>query len=303
MIDLPAFGEDGARYKELVTALSTNDLSRIKEWNEVFDSVHARVIEKVGSSKVLLPSALIVILQKNVENVLSDVNSRMHLCQLIQILAPCAKFTAHQFICDYVLSLILEVLRLVSATMRENMTKCVLWNKEIELDVEDMESIHYVAGATVRSFHKKARQFPKNPGWSLIGRVIHERLLESDTVPGVPPIVKGWTKNKDKGKLFLVSDVLYNFFCGVTELLEKDTSTHGVNHDFMLEQVSNSASILLWDEAVSDSLPQQLSYNFMKGMVRSFSQTFGVGKAKKVMNAARKKAEASVPLRHKVAPR
>lgn len=25
MIDLPAFGEDGARYKELVTALSTND--------------------------------------------------------------------------------------------------------------------------------------------------------------------------------------------------------------------------------------------------------------------------------------
>jgi len=300
---LAAFGEIGAKYKELINALSTNDLSRLQEWNEMFNVIHTAVTENIGGSKVLLPSALITVLQKNVENFLSDLNVRRYVSDQILVIVPCDKSIAHQFVCDYVLALILKVVKFVRSSMQQNKTHCAVLTKEIEFDVEDLEAIHYIGGSTIRSFYKKSQQFPKNSGWAMIGRVITQRLLESDNVPGPPQIVKGWTIAQNRGSLFFVSGVLFDFLCGVTEILEKDSSTQGVNHDFVLEQVCNSGFVLLWDEAISDSLPEELAYNFMKGMVRSFSQTFGVGKAKKILNAARKKAEASVPLRHKVAPR
>jgi len=56
----------------------------------------------------------------------------------------------------------------------------------------------------------------------------------------------------------------------------------------------------LWDEAVGDSLSESESFNFMCGLIRSFSQTFAIGKAKRIINVARKKAEASVSLRSKL---
>jgi len=62
--------------------------------------------------------------------------------------------------------------------------------------------------------------------------------------------------------------------------------------------------VILWDGVVGDSLSESASYELMCGMIYSFCNTYGVGRTKELMNKFRlTKGEASIALRHKVAPK
>jgi len=91
-----------------------------------------------------------------------------------------------------------------------------------------------------------------------------------------------------------VSGALFDLFCGVADILEKQTSKLRVSVVDAIEKVFESGVVLLWDEAVGDSLPEADSFNFICGLIRSFCQTFTIEKAKRTSNRMRKKAKALI---------
>lgn len=199
---LPAFGVEGVKFKELLAAMSSEDLTNLDEWNSVFDSIHDAVTDSLGNSKVLLPAGLITTLQKNVETLLSDVEERKRLCDLLQVCVKGDRYIIHRFVADYTLHLMRDILQFISQHMKSNLPQCEVTSQAIEFDREDLEAIHYVSGATMRNFYRKSQNFTKDRGWRLIEKVICERFLESDSIPGAPEIAKGWTKSKDRSRLF-----------------------------------------------------------------------------------------------------
>ena len=308
----PAFGNTGEKYKELLHYIVSNadSIPLHPEWNECFKIIHESVTEDIGEHKILMPSVLMNSLIKNNENFLSDVEQRKRLCGLLNICVVVDESVVRRdallnlFVSDYTSMLVIEIFKYYSRCLRSNVQQSV--DKPVELDQEDKETIHFVGGFVVRSFYKKSKSFQGNVGWKKIGKLIVEKLLESDTVPGPPAIVKQWTISQDRGKLFFISGLLYDFFCGVTEILEKTCRNKLVRVDAgnVIESVCHGCAVLLWDEAVGDSLSEKASYDLMCGMVRSFCTTYAVGKSKNLINDIRKtKAEASIALRAKVAPK
>jgi len=303
----PACLEKGQQYREFIQLLLErhNSFGDLEEWNQFKYVIHCAITKGLGNSRFLLPSSLTTILQKNVENLLSDVNERRHLSDLFKVFADFSDEEMVQFLlADYVLFLVTYIIQFVSLCVRKSIPAPLVIPTGMEISDNDyLETIYYVAGAKVRAFYKKSKKFPKHSGWKNIGRVINERLLESDSVPGPPAHVKGWTAAQSRGRLFFVSGLLFDFFCGVVVLLEKQGSKKRVDFDDVIQKVCESGVILLWDEAVGDSMSQEESFKFMSAMVQAFCQTFTVGKAQRLINSMRKKAEASIPLRHKVVPK
>lgn len=128
-------------------------------------------------------------------------------------------------------------------------------------------------------------------------------MIESDTVPGPSAYVKGWTNAQNRGKLLYISGLLFDFFCGVVIILEKQALKKIVDYPDVIEKVCQSGLVLLWDEAVGDSMTENESFKFMNCLIESFCQTLTVGKAQKFVNSIRKKGEAALPLRARVAPK
>ncbi|KAK3925946.1 Transcription factor STP1, partial [Frankliniella fusca] len=289
LAELPQYGVIGAKYNDLLLSLSSGDFSTNNEWDLFTKKIYCAITEGINDSKFLMPSSVITVLQRNCEAFLSKIEVRKQLEDTLQVCVQCESEIAQIFIADFSYLVAYDTLKVICDSIKRSRSQSAVINKTLVLDSDCLETVFYISGSVVRGFYKKAQKFVNNSSWRDIGKVITERLLESETVPGPPLPVKAWTLAQNRGKLFL--------------LLEKDTSARGVNHDFIQEEVNKSCLPLLWDDAVSDSLHEDLSYKLMCGMVRSFSQTFGVGKAKKIMNAARKKADALVPLRHKVVPK
>lgn len=257
----------------------------------------------IGENKILMPSALVNILMKNCDSLLSDLSQRKKLCDLLQMCMVCDKVIANMFIGDYILMLVMKIFKYFSACLKSENTISEIALPE--LDNEDKEAIHYISGATVRSFYNSSRSFPKHVGWNNIGRLIAEKLIESDTVPGPPLPVKAWTISRNKGRLFFVSGVLYDFFFCLAQILHVISKNKlRVDANLAIEKVCQGNAVLVWDEAVGDSLSESASYDLMCGMVRSFSNTYGAGKVRELLNQIRKnKAEASLALRARVAPK
>lgn len=307
---LPAFGAVGKQYQELIDYLKIipdlpNSPANTPQWKEFFQLIHEGITADIGEFKILLPSALVGVLMKNCENMLSNTDLRIKLCELLQVCVNSNTNVCHFFIADYVLILVTKILKFYSSCLKNEVV-----NEDsaepVVFDIEDLESIHYISGATVRGFYRKSDQFPKNKGWDNIRNVIFHKLIESDTVPGPPEHVKQWTISKDKGRLFFVSGALYDFFTGVAEVSKKIVKKQSrVNPSKVIEEVCKGHIVILWDEAVgSDYLSENASYDLMCGMIKSFSNTYGGGHLKKLLNEIRRnKAEASLALRARVAPR
>lgn len=312
MRSLPAFGAVGKQYQELIDYLRIipdlpNSPASSSQWKEFFEVVHGVITSDLGEYKILLPSALVGVLMKNCDNLLSDPELRKNLGALLQACTECNISVCHCFVADYVLILVTKILKYYASCLKSAVVNSLQDGVvPVVLDGEDLETIHYISGSVVRGFYKKSEQFPRNVGWSNIQVLILNKLLESDTVPGPPESVKGWTMAKNRGRLFFVSGALFDFFCGVAQILKKCTQeTSRVDSSKVIESVCQGEAILLWDDAVgSDFLSESASYDLMCGMTKSFSNTYGGGHMKKLLNDIRKnKAEASLPLRARVAPR
>jgi hypothetical protein len=303
----PVLGVMGTKYKELLADLKAqSDAKELSsEWDEFLGIVHSAITENVGEKKILLPSALVELLTANCEKLLTDLDKRKDLCKLLQGILKCESKLCHLFTADYVMLLVKRILIFLSSCLRVRDNPVQNVERNVTLDHEDLETIHYISGSVVRAYYRKGCRFTKSAGWKKILNVITDRLLESDSVEGPPAIVKGWTNAMNKGKLFFVSCKLFNFFVGVAQILEKVTSDRlKVDHDLVIESVCQGVNVLLWDEAVGDYLSESASYSLMCGMIHSFCNTYGVGRAKKLINKFRHcRAEASIALRPSVAPK
>jgi len=132
----------------------------------------------------------------------TNLKERNRISALFQLCLPCNEEMFQFFVSDYVLHLTMDVVKFVSASMRPN-TETLPQSDADPNDkeataaakaaayIEYLKTIHYISGSKVRAFYIKSRQFPKIPVWKRIGRVIAERLLESEVVPGPPAIAKG----------------------------------------------------------------------------------------------------------------
>jgi hypothetical protein len=305
LISKPAAGEMGVKYKELLHYIVTNEdsISALPQWNTCFHIIHEAITEGLGEDKILLPSVLLDTLGKNIENILVNFELRKQLCELLEVCVVSNNNLLHCFLADFTYLLVTEIFKYYCSSLKDEVQRNVA--VQVELDIEDLEAIHYISGSVVRSFYKKSVLFPKNVGWSNISKLILEKLLESDTVAGPPEIVKGWTKARSKGKLFFVSGLLFDFFVGVAKILHEPTQNKlRVDSSLVIESVCHGCVVLLWDEAVGDCLNEKASYQLMCGMISSFCTTFAVGRSKELLNKIRKnKAEASLALRARVAPR
>ncbi|KAJ1531350.1 hypothetical protein ONE63_000034 [Megalurothrips usitatus] len=199
---LPAFAESGEKYKELLQGLQPDTVGALPEWNAFLNTVHEEVTKSIGDSKILLPSAMVDILIGNVEQLLCDLQQRSQLLKLLQACVQCDGSAAHCFVADYALALVKHVIKFFSDSLKNSSTSTSV-GKDIEFDIEDKEAIHYISGSVVRAFYRKSQLFPRNAGWSRISVVIVQKLLESETVPGPPAIVKGLPKIKASCSLFV----------------------------------------------------------------------------------------------------
>lgn len=271
------------------------------DFDDFKESVHKAMTAGLQDNKFLLPSSLSVDLQRNAEFLLSDLQERSALSELFQLSCPVDENIFQMFLSSYVLFLVTAIVKFISTSVMESLTPPS--EKPFEVTNDYLEAVHYIAGSRVRAFYKKSQRFSGNVAWKRIGTVISERLLESDSVQGPPASVKGWTAAQSRGRLFYVSGVMFDFFCGVAIALEKQNSKFKVNYEGIVQSVCDSGIVLLWDEAVGDSLPPSDSFNFMRGLIVAFCQTFGSGKVKRLVNEMKPKGEASIALRHKVAPK
>lgn len=301
----PAAGGMGGKYKELLHYIVTNEdsIAAIPQWNKCFRIIHEAITTDLGEQRILLPSVLLGTLVKNNEEILVNIELRKQLCELLEVCVVSNNNLLHCFVADFTSLQVTKIFKYYSSCLKDGVQRNVV--VPIELDTEDFETIHYVSGSTVRSFYRKGIQFPKNVGWCNISRLIVEKLIESDTVPGPPLIVKRWTISRNKGRLFFVSGLLYDYFVGVAKILHEVTQNKlRVDSSLVIECVCQGCVVLLWDEAVEDGLNEKASYELMCGMTRSFCSTYAGGKARQLLNQIRKnKAEASLALRASVAPR
>lgn len=305
LVQSPVSSSKGQRYKTFLTSLLDDNVALHADWSEAMTKIHFAVTKSLENSKLLMPSALVNILLQNADELLSDVPLRTDLCALIEVCIPgeiCEKSLIDIFIADYAFGLVKSILKYYADSLKEG-CQSEPEREDVELTDEDKEVVHYVGGAVLRAFHRRSKQFPNSAGWKNIGRAISEKLLESDFVPGPPACVKAWTAAQDRGGLFNISGALFIFFSGVVQILKRTTEVTRINHEKVIEEVCSGAVLLLWDEALGDALSENQSYSLMCGFVRSFSNTYGRGHAKKLINEYKTKGEASVPLRHNVAPR
>jgi len=74
--------------------------------------------------------------------------------------------------------------------------------------------------------------------------------------------------------------------------------------DDILTEVVSSKPKWDWEMIVGTALEEDLSFSLLLGIVRSFISTYGKGVIMRHLNKLyQDKAEVSVPLRHKIAPR
>ena len=75
------------------------------------------------------------------------------------------------------------------------------------------------------------------------------------------------------------------------------------NEDIMKDVFEDPILLFLWDEVMGSSLDTNVSLRLMRGVVKSFTNTYARGVAAQKLNNHLKKAFVSMSLRHAVAPR
>lgn len=178
-------------------------------------------------------------------------------------------------------------------------------NKKYECDNYDRQTVHYLGGAKLRDFYKRAKRFPTSRVWKSIKETIVQRMIQSDSVEGACSDDQSWTKERDRGGLIKVSDDCLEFFVLLAENIENSEQSDGsLLYVSVYEKVCNSMAMnVYWDRMISDSLSEDVSSLFLRSLTKSCSQTFGNGIRRRRMNCMNEAPVTSINLRHQVVSR
>lgn len=256
----------------------------------------------IEQKKFLLPSKLLEALVKETDHILSDIPLRSELAVLLSLSRnESDEDVLHLFLCKYIMFFCEELLKFISASVCDMSTV----NKNYECDEDDRQTIHFLGGALLRRFYKKAKRYPTSTVWRSIKETIVLRMIESGDVEGACGEDKSWTDTKNKGGLINVSDDCLEFLVCLAEIIENTEEPDGsLSYVKVYEKVCNSmAMTVYWDTMISDSLSEKISTIFLRSLTKGCCQTFGNGITRRRMNCMNEAPVTSINLRHQVVSR
>ncbi|KAK3915657.1 Sulfur carrier protein FdhD, partial [Frankliniella fusca] len=296
----PSEGESGNKFKEVIGHIA--GISSSTEWANFCNMMCEEILKGIENKKILLPSALATSLVGQVERIISDID----LCNsFVDALHICDIFSSQvldQFILEFSLNFASEVLKFISKTFREDLPRRPQQAAPEELDMEDRQVIYYIAGSIMRGYLKIARRSQKSVTWQNVVSVIKNKVLVDK--PTGDLVDSEWTSDVDRGGLLYVSVDCQKFFVNLTKVVFQFEKNNGsIDYMDVISAVTNSSISVLWDNIVSDSLPETVSINLMNDVVMCYCRTCGRGFAKRRLNSLRSKPMVSMPTRHLVASR
>jgi len=172
----------------------------------------------------------------------------------------------------------------------------------LSISTDENQTIHYVAGAIIRQYLRKARRFKTNRFWINVDGAIKNCPLEGDMVVAAANSDRYWTEFCNRGALNFVGAQFMKFIIAVVHLLVRIERPDGsLFHEDVQQELLVSPARTLWDELIGNNLDEDDSIIFMRGVVRSFTATYGKGRSLRLMNYEMGRPKATMSLRKRLA--
>jgi len=111
-----------------------------------------------------------------------------------------------------------------------------------------------------------------------------------------------WTEFCNRGALNFVGPLFLDFILAVVKILVSEERPDGsLFHEDVQRALLESPARGLWDQLIGSTLDEDDSIIFMRGIVRSFTTTYGGGVSLKLRNQELACPKVSVPLRKRLA--
>jgi len=210
------------------------------------------------------------------------------------------KGAIHSFFLDFVFKLGSEIVHFIAQNV---IAECQPQSPvSVYLSENERQAVHYVAGAIIRGYLRKARLHQKNKYWISIEKAIKERILEGDVVGVAANSDRCWTEFCNRGALNFVGPLFLDFILAVVKILVSEERPDGsLFHEDVQRALLESPARGLWDQLIGSTLDEDDSIIFMRGIVRSFTTTYGGGVSLKLRNQELACPKVSVPLRKRLA--
>lgn len=301
----PSVGEHGLQFHKLVShIISISDGENFKVFCE---NVCKELVKGFASApKFLLPSALLCTLVKEQDRLSSDFDLCRSILEQLQLQEFENGDFCVQFMLEFSLCFVIEILKYISETFRENLPRRYI--KKIGTpDKDERQVIYFIAGSVIRRFFNRSYQYCKNATWQDVKTALKTKVLvdkaEGDTNPDFEEDSE-WTKDIDRGGLLYINSASQSLFVRLaTVIYENEKSNGSIDYDRVIQAVLKSGIQLDWDEIISDSLSEQVSLNVLQDVVVYMCQTCGGGFAKRRLNFIRSKPVTNLPTRHLAASR
>ncbi|KAK3931226.1 Zinc finger protein 510 [Frankliniella fusca] len=304
MMSMKGVGKWGGEHNMLLQRLTT-DLKLCVPWQDFYKTVTEKYAESLCTGKYLLPSSLLPIICKISDKILGDRDMRDRLLQLLLNSVDFSSQMLECFVCEFVLCFGEQIISfLCKSVVGEKPSKP---KENVVFDIEDRQVIYYVAGSVMRRMLRYGIKHSKNEDWNAIKNTIETRIDENGQgVEKASEADRAWTGEINRKSLFFIGSAAMDFFVSLTQVLYNIESDKDGNFktETVVENVyEDGVTLLLWDELVGSSLHPDLSIRFLKGVTKSFTQTYAKGAALKKLNGHLKKAFVAISLRHSIAPR
>lgn len=297
--EAPCGGDSGLKFKQLVGFMFS--ITTTNDWEEFSLSLCHKVIGHSFDDKILLPSALATSVYENIDNILSSDQIVMDHLNLLNIPSDFSPECMQQFFLEFMLNLGLQILKFVSKTFRDKHPSRRSGRVPAKIDDNDRQVIYYVAGSIMKGYLRMAFRFSKSATWAKVKAALSSKVLSDSAVDDQDAL---WTKKLNRGGLVFITSECQKFMLALTKIVFSCEERNGsINYDRVIQEVSTSQAIILWDNMIFDSLPPTVSTNLMNDVISSFSRTCVRGFAKRRLNFLRQRPLINMPTRHRVARR
>ena len=296
MLETPAVGLHGPACRDLVLTVIESSADKCYSF---MDDSYKRFVDALEKKQFCLPSVLLKEIQSTTEDILTDCDFRKQVVNDLPAEESFLPAVINTFFVEFIFKLGSHILSFIK--------KCVVdryppsMSPEVAIDDQERQLIHYMSGSTIRAFLKKARSLKGNPVWCRIFNAITKCILEGGVVVSAADTDKYWTEFCNRGGLLSVGKDFHEFMVSVVKLLYAAEKPDGsIYHEEVQEVLLNSPARTLWDKMIGSVLPENESISFMRGVVRSFTSSYGNGVSNKHRNDVMKKPKNSVPLRKRL---
>lgn len=282
------------------------------EWKEFVAFLSQRFCVLLSSEKFCMPSALLLIELSVVDNILSTFSDREYLLLKLSAIVNCEDSVGDMFLCEFVFTFADQLVIFIFRCLR-NADGNPRRESSIEFDSETRKSIFYIGGSIFHGFRLFGARYSKSQKWKKIVELIDQKVLEDDFYEALQCEEEHseqhkedrlWTEQRNRGGLKFVKEPVQAFLMSVLKIMVEDKQPDGsVPIEGILNKVVVSDPKFEWDNAVGNSLDQDLSLTLMIGVTKKLLSTYAKGEIKRILNTTNKNgATVSITLRHKVAP-